>query len=63
MRHPYKKYEQDGIWTTVSQLIADQRDNHDIELLTPMAYVVGYICKGLHDSQAQGEASRRKPQE
>ena len=62
MRHPYK-YEQDGIWTTVSQLIADQRDNHDIELLTPMAYAVGYICKGLHDSQAQGEASRRKPQE
>ena len=63
MRHPYKKYEQDGIWTTVSQLIADQRDNHDIELLTPMAYAVGYICKGLHDSQAQGEASRLKPQE
>ena len=63
MRHPYKKYEQDGIWTTVSQLIADQRDNHDIELLTPMAYAVCYICKGLHDSQAQGEASRRKPQE
>ena len=63
MRHPYKKYEQDGIWTTVSQLIADQRDNHDIELLTAMAYAVGYICKGLHDSQAQGEASRRKPQE
>ena len=63
MRHPYKKYEQDGIWTTVSQLIADQRDNDDIELLTPMAYAVGYICKGLHDSQAQGEASRRKPQE
>ena len=63
MRHPYKKYEQDGIWTTVSQLIADPRDNHNIELLTPMAYAVGYICKGLHDSQAQGEASRRKPQE
>ena len=63
MEHPYKEYEQDGIWTTVSQLIADQRDNHDIELLTPMAYAVGYICKGLHDSQAQGEASRRKPQE
>ena len=63
MRHPYKKYEQDGIWTTVSQLIADERDDHDIELLTPMAYAVGCICKGLHDSQAQGEASRRKPQE
>lgn len=47
----------------MSQLIADQRDNHDIELLTPMKYVVGYICKGSQDSQAQGEASRRKPQE
>ena len=47
----------------MSQLIANLRDNHDIELLTPMAYVVGYICKGLQDSQAQGEASQRKPQE
>lgn len=63
MRHPHKKYEQDGIWTTVSQLIADQRDNHGIELLTPMAYAVGYVCKGLHDSQTQGEASWRKLQE
>ncbi|MCI7599382.1 MAG: hypothetical protein SOY06_08090 [Prevotella sp.] len=48
---------------TVSQLIANLRDNHDIELLTPMEYVVDYVCKGLQDSQAQGEASRRKPQE
>ena len=59
----HKKYEQDGVWTTVSQLIADQRDNHGIELLTPMEYVVDYVCKGLQDSQAQGKASRRKPHE
>lgn len=47
MQHPYIKYEQDKIWTVVNDLI----NNNDIELQTPMEYVVGYICKGLLDSQ------------
>lgn len=47
MQHPYIKYEQDKIWTVVNDLI----NNNDIELQTPIEYVVGYICKGLLDSQ------------
>lgn len=50
MQHPYKKYEQDKTWTIVNNLINDLVDNHDIELLTPIEYVVGHICKGLLDS-------------
>ena len=51
MRHPYIKYEQDKIWTVVNDLINDLINNNDIELQTPIEYVVGYICKGLLDSQ------------
>lgn len=51
MQHPYIKYEQDKIWTVVNDLINDLINNNDIELQTPIEYVVGYICKGLLDSQ------------
>ena len=47
MQHPYIKYEQDKTWTVVNDLI----NNNDIELQTSIEYVVGYICKGLLDSQ------------
>ena len=51
MQHPYIKYEQDKIWTVVNDLINDLINNNDIELQIPIEYVVGYICKGLLDSQ------------
>jgi hypothetical protein len=51
MQHPYIKYEQDKTWTVVNDLINDLINNNDIELQTPIEYVVGYICKGLLDSQ------------
>ena len=47
MQHPYIKYEQDKTWTVVNDLI----NNNDIELQTSIEYAVGYICKGLLDSQ------------
>jgi len=47
MQHPYIKYEQDKTWTVVNDLINDLINNNDIELQTPIEYVVGYICKGL----------------
>ena len=51
MQHPYIKYEQDKTWTVVNDLINDLINNNDIEPQTPIEYVVGYICKGLLDSQ------------
>ena len=51
MQHPYIKYEQDKTWTVVNDLINDLINNNDIELQTSIEYVVGYICKGLLDSQ------------
>ncbi len=35
----------------MNDLINDLINNNDIELQTPIEYVVGYICKGLLDSQ------------
>ena len=51
MQHPYIKYEQAKTLTVVNYLINDLINNNDIELQTPIEYVIGYICKGLLDSQ------------
>ena len=34
-----------------SEFVELTLNNNDIELQTPIEYVVGYICKGLLDSQ------------
>ena len=63
MQHPYIKYEQDKTWTVVNDLINDLINNNDIELQTSIEYVVGYICKGLLDSQviSDGGKGRNTP--
>ena len=60
MQHPYKKYEQDKTWGIVNNLINDLLDNNDIELETPIEYVVGYICKGLLDSNNLNRSCQKK---
>ena len=60
MQHPYIKYEQDKTWTVVNDLINDLINNNDIELQTPIEYVVGYICKGLLDSQVISDGGKRR---
>ncbi len=47
MCHPYKKYESSSYWPVIRKLIEDLEDNNDLELQTPIEYIVGYICKGL----------------
>ena len=58
MQHPYIKYEQDKTWTVVNDLINDLINNNDIELQTPIEYVIGYICKGLLDSQVISDGGK-----
>ena len=60
MQQPYKKYEQDKTWAIVNNLINDLLDNNDIELQTPIEYVVGYICKGLLDSNNLNRSCQKK---
>ena len=48
MKHPYKNYEKTKEWQLLLTLIKDLIANGDIELFTPIEYVVGYICKGVN---------------
>gem|GEM_PF-2396761 len=41
-------------------IINDLLDNNDIELQTPIEYVVGYICKGLLDSNNLNRSCQKK---
>lgn len=45
MKHPHKEYETSKLWIFVKSSIEDLVENNDIELFTPIEYVVGYICK------------------
>lgn len=47
MKHPYKVYKNTEVWKTVKSSVEELVDNNDVELLTPIEYVVGYICKNI----------------
>ncbi|SES96320.1 hypothetical protein SAMN04487825_10988 [Prevotella sp. kh1p2] len=47
MRHPYQQYENTPAWEKVKRIILDLEANNDIELLTPVEYVVGYLCREM----------------
>lgn len=43
MKHP--NYETSKLWGLVKSSIEELVENNDVELFTPIEYVVGYICK------------------
>ena len=45
MKHPYEEYEASWLWEFVKSSIEDLVENNDIELFTPIVYIVGHICK------------------
>lgn len=47
MKHPYKEYETSELWDVVKSSIEDLVENYDIELSTPIEYVVGYISENI----------------
>jgi len=47
MKHPYTEYESSKLWEIVKSSIEELVENNDIELQTPIEYVVGYICKNI----------------
>lgn len=58
MKHPYQKYETSELWAVVKSSIEDLVENNDIELSTPIEYVVGYICKKISSTDiSSGEKS------
>lgn len=46
MKHPYEEYEASKLWMNVKSSVEDLVENN-IELLTPIEYIVGYICKNI----------------
>ncbi len=47
MKHPYTEYESSKLWMIIKSSIEELVENNDIELLTPIEYVVGSICKSV----------------
>ncbi len=55
MEHPYKEYENTPTWSVVEQAITELVENNDIELQTPIEYVIGYICRNLSSTEKIGK--------
>lgn len=47
MKHPHEEYEASRLWEFVKSSIEDLVENNDIELFTPIEYIVGHICKNI----------------
>lgn len=45
---PYEAYRKSQLWRTVEKSIEELAENQDINLTTKKDYVVGYICKKIH---------------
>ncbi len=46
-KHPYVKYENSDLWSTLKKAVTDLIANKDLTLQTREEYVIGYICKAL----------------
>lgn len=57
MKHPYTEYEASKLWIVVKSSIEELVENNDIELLTPIEYVVGSICKNIYSTNISEECS------
>ena len=58
MKPSYEEYEASRLWEFVKSSIEDLVENNDIELFTPIEYIVSYICKNISSTDINsGEKS------
>lgn len=55
MKDSYKNFENSELWNCITRSMSDLIDNGDIEIYTPIEYVVGYICKRVSSEVDNGE--------
>lgn len=58
MKHPYEEYKASRLWEFVKSSIEDLVEDNDIELFTPIEYIVGHICKNISSTDIIVEKSR-----
>jgi hypothetical protein len=51
--HPYVKYENTPLWSTIEKAVNELVKNQDIDLTTKKEYVIGYLCKKISDMSSK----------
>ena len=46
---PYEKYRDCKLWKVIEKSLYDLKENQDIDITTEQDYVVGYLCKRVHE--------------
>ncbi len=60
MKHPYKKFENSSNWKILKESIEELISNNDIEILTPIEYIIGYLCKALQQNNKEEKNNKTK---
>lgn len=47
--HPYIEFEDTPLWNAIDEAIDDLVENQDLTETTHRSYVVGYLCKKIHE--------------
>ena len=46
---PYEEFRDCRLWKVIEKSLDDLKENQDIDITTEQDYVVGYLCKMVHD--------------
>lgn len=46
---PYEEFRDCRLWKVIEKSLDDLKENQDIDITTEQDYVVGYLCKKVHD--------------
>jgi hypothetical protein len=46
---PYEGFRDCRLWKVIEKSLDDLKENQDIDITTAQDYVVGYLCKKIHD--------------
>jgi hypothetical protein len=59
--HPYVALEGTPLWRVVDAALGELEANHDLEVTTARAYVVGYLCQRLATAGLASAGSDDRP--
>ena len=58
-KHPYEAFEELSVWQVIDAEVSSLVANRDLEETTARRYIVGSLCKALHDAAMLSAAAKR----
>ena len=56
LQHPYQRFEGSETWKILEVAMGALIQNHDVQLQTNRAYVIGYLCEAIASAKNTNDA-------